>query len=131
MGSEMCIRDRGKQDTATKKVDVQVLGVNHKITTSRYRFTLLQTEPVSDRVKAATLKVAVYENSTAVTNISTVIFDSDSQSIDDRTKEVVLTLADHKFDKRTKYRFILRDSETDIEQSSIEVTIDRAFSDDF
>jgi len=125
------IKGKGKQDTATKKVDVQVLGVNHKITTSRYRFTLLQTEPVSDRVKAVTLKVAVYENSTAVTNISTVIFDSDSQSIDDRTKEVVLTLADHKFDKRTKYRFILRDSETDIEQSSIEVTIDRAFSDDF
>jgi uncharacterized protein (TIGR02687 family) len=125
------IKGKGKQDTATKKVDVQVLGVNHKITTPRYRFTLLQTEPVSDRVKAATLKVAVYENSTAVTNISTITFDSDSQSIDERKKEVVLTLADHKFDKRTKYRLILRDSETDIEQSSIEVTIDRAFSDDF
>ena len=125
------IKGKGKQDTATKKVDVQVLGVNHKITTPRYRFTLLQTEPVSDRVKAATLKVAVYENSTAVTNIASVSFDSDSQSIDDRTKEVVLTLADHKFDKRTKYRLILRDSETDIEQSSTDVTIDRTFSDDF
>ena len=44
---------------------------------------------------------------------------------------LLLTLADVKFDKRTKYRLILRDSETDIEQSSIEVTIDRAFSDDF
>ena len=73
----------------------------------------------------------MYENSTAVTNIVTVTFDSDSQSIDDRTKEVVLTLADHKFDKRTKYRLILRDSETDIEQSSTDVTIDRTFSDDF
>jgi uncharacterized protein (TIGR02687 family) len=125
------IKGKGKQDTATKKVDVQVLGVNHKITTPRYRFTLLQTEPVSDRVRPATLKVAVYDNATAVTNIATVAFDSDSQSIDERKKEVVLTLADVKFDKRTKYRLILRDSETDIEQSSIEVTIDRAFSDDF
>ena len=82
-------------------------------------------------MKPATLKVAVYDNATAVTNIAAVAFDSDSQSIDERTKEVVLTLADLKFDKRTKYRLILRDSETDIEQSSIEVTIDRAFSDDF
>jgi uncharacterized protein (TIGR02687 family) len=125
------IKGKAKGDTATKKVDVQVLGVNHKITTPRYRFTLLQTEPVSDRVKAATLKVAVYEGSTAVTNIAAVTFDSESQSIEDRTKEVVLILADCKFDKRTKYRLILRDSETDIEQSSIDVTIDRAFSDDF
>ena len=125
------VKGKGKGDTATRKVDVQVLGVNHKITTPRYRFTLLQTEPVSDRVKPATLKLAVYEDATAVTNIATVTFDSDSQSIEDRTKEVVLTLADRTFDKRAKYRLILRDSETDIEQSSIEVTIDRAFSDDF
>jgi uncharacterized protein (TIGR02687 family) len=125
------VKGKGKQETATKKVDVQVLGVNHKITTPRYRFMLLQTEPVSDRVKAATLKVAVYEGSTAVTNIASVTFDSESQSIDERTKEVVLTLADRKFDKRTKYRLVLRDSETDIEQSSIDVTIDRTFSDDF
>ncbi|MEI8319641.1 MAG: hypothetical protein WCH79_16985, partial [Planctomycetia bacterium] len=125
------LKGKGKQDTATKKVDVQILGVVHKITTPRYRFTLLQTEPVTDRVKPITLKVAVYEGSTPVTNIGTVTFDSDSQSIDERTKAVILTLEDRTFDKRTKYRLVLRDSETDIEQSSMEVTIDRTFSDDF
>ena len=125
------LKGKGKQDTATKKVDVQILGVVHKITTPRYRFTLLQTEPVTDRVKPITLKVAVYEGGTPVTNIGTVTFDSDSQSIDERTKAVILTLEDRTFDKRTKYRLVLRDSETDIEQSSMEVTIDRTFSDDF
>jgi hypothetical protein len=38
---------------------------------------------------------------------------------------------DRQYDKKTKYRFVLRDAETDIEQQSVDVIIDRAFSDDF
>ena len=44
---------------------VHVLGVNHRITTPKYRFELIQTEPVSDRVKGITLKVAIYEGERA------------------------------------------------------------------
>ena len=40
-------------------------------------------------------------------------------------------LKDRQYDKKTPYRLVLRDAETGIEQQSVEVTIDRAFTDDF
>lgn len=124
---------RGKAAQATKgrQVAVHVLGTNHKITTPRHRFELLQTEAVSDRVKAITLKVAIYDGNDAVTNIETVTFDSASDNLNDRKKWVSLILLDRQYDKRKPYRLVLREAETGIEQQSVEVTIDRAFTDDF
>ncbi len=125
------LKGKGKLETKTKEVGVQVLGVNHRITTPKYRFQLLQTEPVSDRVKGITLKVAIYQGNDPVTNIEKVTFDSTSENMDQRTKQVVLVLEDRQYDKKTKYVLRLRDAESDIEQSTVDVIIDRAFSDDF
>ncbi|MCP4203600.1 MAG: hypothetical protein GY769_16900 [bacterium] len=88
-------------------------------------------EPVSDRARPITLKVAVYEGGEPVTSIETVTFESQSDSIDERQKSVILTLQDQPFDKKTPYRLVLRDSDTGIEQLGVEVTIDRAITDDF
>ena len=46
------IEGKSAKETKTKPVTVQVLGSNHKITTHRHRFELIQMEPVSERVKA-------------------------------------------------------------------------------
>jgi len=125
------VKTKARAETAIKTVGIQVLGVNHKITTPRYRFQLLQTEAVSDRVRPVTGKLAVYDGQTVVTNIATLTFDSNADSIAERTQEVVLTLADTSFDRTTAYRLVLRDAETGIELAGIPVTIDRAFTDDF
>lgn len=125
------IKGKTVEDTKTKPVTVHVLGANHKVTTSRHRFELIQMEAVSDRLKAVTLKVAIYEGNEAVTNVESVTFDSASSNIDERKKWVPLVLQDRQYDKKTPYRLVLRDSETGIEQQSVPVTIDRAFSDDF
>ena len=126
------LKDKKNRDkTKTKSVTVHILGTSHKITTPRHRFELIQMAPVSDRVKPITLKVAVYEGEDPVTNLEAVTFDSASGNIDQRKKWVALTLEDRTYDKRTPYRLILRDAETGIEQESVEVVIDRAFSDDF
>ncbi len=125
------IRGKSAKDTQTKQVTVQVLGANHRITTPRHRFELIQMESVSDRVKAATLKIAVYEGEEPITNIETVTFDSVSDNMNDRRKWVPLVLQDRQYDKKTPYRLVLRDAETGIEQQSVEVIIDRAFTDDF
>ena len=71
-GNQRQVGQRNQDEAVT----VHVLGNNHKITTSRHRFEMIQMEPVSDRVKAVTLKVAVYEGDEPVTNIETVTFDS-------------------------------------------------------
>lgn len=125
------VRGKSAQDTKTKPVTVQVLGSNHRITTAFCRFQLIQMEPVSERVKAVTLRVAVYEGEEPVTDIQTVKFDSASGNLDERKKWVNLVLKERQYSKKTPYRLVLRDAETGIEQQSVEVVIDRAFSDDF
>ena len=125
-------KDKGaREETKITTVTVHVLGNKHKITTSRHRFELIQMEQVSDRVKALTLRVAVYEGAEPVTNVETVTFDSASGNMDERKKWVQLVLKDRQYDKKTAYRLVLRDAETDVEHQSAEVTIDRAYSDDF
>jgi uncharacterized protein (TIGR02687 family) len=125
------IKGRGVEDTRNKPVEVHVLGAKHKITTSRHRFELIQMEPVSERVKAVTLKVAIYEEAEPVTKVETVKFDSASGNMDERKKWINLVLVDRLYDKQKRYRLVLRDAETGIEQESVDVTVDKAFSDDF
>ncbi|MGA2618059.1 MAG: BREX-1 system phosphatase PglZ type A [Thermoguttaceae bacterium] len=125
------IKGKSVEETKTKRVAVHVLGMNHRITTSRHRFELIQTEAVSDRMKPITLKVAIYEGEEPVTSIESVTFDSTSDNIDERKKWVYLTLQERQYDRKTPYRLVLRDAETGIEQQSVPVIIDRAFSDDF
>jgi uncharacterized protein (TIGR02687 family) len=125
------IRGKSAQETKIKQVTVQVLGTSHRITTPQHRFQLIQMEPVSERVKPITLKVAVYEGEEAVTDIQTVKFDSASANLDERKKWVNLVLKDRQYNKKTRYRLVLRDAETGIEQQSVDVIIDRAITDDF
>jgi aspartate-semialdehyde dehydrogenase len=125
-------KDKGARDeTKITTVTVHVLGSKHKITASRHRFELIQMEPVSERVKALTLRVAVYEGAESVTNVETITFDSASGNMDERKKWVQLVLKDRQYDKKTLYRLVLRDAATDVEHQSAEVTIDRAYGDDF
>ncbi|UVT18290.1 MAG: BREX-1 system phosphatase PglZ type A (plasmid) [Nitrospira sp.] len=120
-----------REDTKVKSVTVHVLGASHKVTTNRHRFELIQVEPVSERVKPITLKVAIYEGDNVVTNVETVTFDSTSDKMDERKKWVHVVLQDHQYHKNTAYRLVLRDADTGIEQQSVPVTIDRVFADDF
>jgi len=108
-----------------------VLGASHKITTARHRFELIQLEPVNERVKGVTLKVAVYDSEEPVTNIESVTFDSGSDNFDERKKWVHLVLQERQYNKKTPYRLVLRDAETGVEHESVPVVIDRAFTDDF
>ena len=81
--------------------------------------------------KPITLKVAIYEGEEAVTDLQAVKFDSASGNLDERKKWINLVLKERQYNKKTPYRLVLRDAETGIEQQSVEVIIDRAFTDDF
>ena len=112
---------------------MQVLGTSHKITAAKHRFELIQTDAVSDRVKPVTLKVAIYEvdQTTPISDVQNLTFDSTSESLDLRKKWVMLTLGDATYNRQKAYRLVLRDADTGIEHLSVPVTIDRAFTDDF
>ena len=119
--------------TQTRHVQVHVLGSSHKITAARHRFELIQTDPVSERVKAITLKIAIYEagETTPLSNVQNLTFDSDSDNLDQRKKQVLLTISHAAYNKQANYRLVLLDADSGIEHESIPVTIERAFTDDF
>ena len=94
------IRGKSAQETKTKLVTVQVLGTNHRITSAYCRFQLIQMEPVSDRVKPITLKVAVYEGEEPVADLQTVKFDIVSGDMEDRKKWIKLVLKDRQYNKK-------------------------------
>ena len=83
---------------------------------------------VKDRAALAMIEAG--ERSGELTR-ETVIIDSTSGNMDERKKWVNLVLQDRQYNKKIPYRLVLRDAETGIEQQSVEVTIDRAFTDDF
>jgi len=125
------VRGKEKEKTREKTVGVQVLGQDYRITTGRHRFEILQTEAVSERVKSVTHKIGIYAGSEPVSDIQTVTFDSVSQEMADRKKEVILTLKNMVFSNTKKYRLVFRNANTDIDEQSIPVRIDRAFTSDF
>ena len=124
------LRGTKAAQTMVQKVGVQVLGTTHKITTALHRFFLLQTDVVSDRRTPLTAKVAVYVGARPVTSVETVVFDSESDSMDKLKQAVKLRLGKGPFDKSTPYRLVLRDVDTDAEVQSVPVVIDRSFDDD-
>lgn len=125
------IEGKSKAQTQTKEVEVIIVGQNHKITTSKHRFQFIQAEPVSDRVKAVTLKIGIYDGEIPVTELAKETFKSTSDSMSERTRLVPLTLLDKTFDNKKNYHLRLIDNETGIEKSRHTVTIDKAFHDDF
>ncbi|MCF8014963.1 MAG: BREX-1 system phosphatase PglZ type A, partial [Chromatiaceae bacterium] len=117
--------------TKTRSVGVSVLGNNFKVTTNRHRFQLMQNEPVGERVKPVTLKVAIYDGEEPVTNVETLTFDSTSTDMNHWQKTLSLTLEGRAFDSKRVYQLILREAETGVEEARFDVTIDLLFANDF
>ena len=125
------LKGKSAEKTKVKTVPVHVLGSQPKITTNRHRFQLIQTESVSDRIKAVTLQVAIYDGDSIISSIETVTFDSQSNDMNDRSQWVSLSLQGKTYNNKKLYHLILRNVETSVEEQRMEVTIDLAFSNDF
>lgn len=120
-----------REESKSAKVNVQLLGQEPRITTPRYRFEFIQTDKVTPRLQPLTVTVGVYRGSSLVTTLETIVFDSESDRMDDRKREAMLELAAGQYHKSEDFRLILRDSETQAEVLTSPVTIDRSFDDDF
>jgi uncharacterized protein (TIGR02687 family) len=119
-----------REQAKTGTVTVQVIGSRPKITTQKHKFNLIQMEPVTDKIRPITVKIAIYDGNEPVSAIETVTFDSDSSNLEDLKKSVFVTLQDCEFDRSKPYRLVLKDMDN-IEIQSIDVTIDRMIADDF
>ena len=81
------------EKTDTKQpVDVRVIENQLSIRSSRVRFRIMQTDPVSQDRRARSITVGLYDNDKPVSQIKEFTLDSASDSLDARTTWVDLTL---------------------------------------
>ncbi len=127
---------KGKQaeGAVSRTTGVTVMGQNFRISTLRYRFQLVQTEAVSDRVKPLIIKVGLYDISSGlepVSNLEMLQLASTSASLDDKLNEVWLTLDNRVYDSQKSYALVIQNAETGIEEARVDVAINLAFGMDF
>lgn len=125
-------RSKRAQRTKVTKASASVLGNQHRITTNQHVFTLLQTEPVGDRVLPCTLVVGLFnQHGEAVSSTAQIRLDSEDADLSHRQTKLPLTLLPQAVQPGNQHYLILTDADTDVEYQRIEVRIDLAIENDF
>jgi uncharacterized protein (TIGR02687 family) len=125
------LEGKAAEATATRKVDVSLLGSSRKIVNNMQRFEFIQNDAVSDRVQARTLLVSIREGSEPISNEVALTFASDSDRMEDRKQTARLMLKAGQHDKNKQYALVMVDAESKAEVDRIAFSIDLAFSNDF
>jgi uncharacterized protein (TIGR02687 family) len=123
---------KGRDRTRVTKVGLAPLFHATRITTSRHRFTITQTEAVSSRVQPVTARIALFDGDQQISNAEVVTFDSTASDMNLWKKDVWLTLAHHSFNSSKTYHLIVRNTEDQLDIFPPHpVTISLAFENDF
>ncbi len=125
---------RGKKMVQHEKQPVGVVVKTQpvKIVNNIDKISFIQTEPVGDRFVARQLDVYIINNQgQEVSSREGIKFDSQSQSMDERSRDVRLKLIGSDFDRHVSYTLVLENTGTQIRYNQYAVTIDLVFQDDF
>lgn len=122
--------EKSKEATRMRDVEVSILGNVQRFTNKIQRFPFIQTEPVSERNQAVTLKIGVYDGDEPVTNVETVTFDSKSPKMEDWKKFVTLSLMSKSYSREKPYSLRLI-KENGIVVQDINIIIDLVYDNDF
>ena len=125
------LEGKAAEATATRKVDVSLLGSSRKIVNNMQRFEFIQNDAVTERVQARTLLISVREGNEPISNEVALTFASDSDRMDERKQTARLMLKAGHYDKSRQYALVLIDAESKAEVDRIAFSIDLAFSNDF
>jgi uncharacterized protein (TIGR02687 family) len=118
------------EKSEVRSVGVSLLGAYKKLVTNRPVYKFIQTDQVSDRMKALTLKISLRDGNDLISNEETVTFDSASASLDERRKSVKLSLRTGTYDNKKEYFLVLRNMD-ETEYERMPINIDIAFANDF
>jgi uncharacterized protein (TIGR02687 family) len=113
------------------RVGVSLLGSVKKVVTNIPKFTFIQTDAVSPRMKPRTLKISLRHGNDLISSEETLTFDSDSHVMDERKKTVRLPLKSGQFNNKHTYALVLRHADDDTEYDRVPIMIDIAFANDF
>lgn len=141
MPQEICVpvitvkklRGRASETVSVTRVGAALLGNLTRIVNNVQRFEFIQTEAVSERTLPRTLQISLRDDKgDLISNEQTVTFDSSSSSMDDRRKNIQLTLRAGSYDRAKNYYLVAIDNDAVVKEFlRMPITIDIAFSSDF
>lgn len=116
----------------TKTVQIMLVSLIQKITNLITTLDFIQSEPVSDVVKATTFRLYfVSEDGEKISNENLYIADNRDAASQNRIFRMRFTFKNKKYDKDKHYYLVAYDDSNDLEVFRHAVVMDLAFADDF
>jgi uncharacterized protein (TIGR02687 family) len=119
------------EDVKTRPVSISILGSTNKVVTSKQRFEFIQTDAVSERVLARSVRISLRDGDSLISDEQALTFDSTSNLLDERKRSVFLTIRTGNYELHKCYDLVVRDAETNYEVLRHPVQVDLAFGNDF
>jgi uncharacterized protein (TIGR02687 family) len=117
---------------AKQKVGVVPLNSPVRIVSNIDRIQLLQTDSIGDKFKARELELWIESpKGERVSAIESLLFDSASDKLDDRKRNISIKLEGIGFDRNLSYKLIMKDADASQAITTHSVNIDLAIEDDF
>ena len=122
--------ERGHMET--KNAEIALVSMVQKITNKITMMDFIQSEPVSDTVKATTYKIFfISEDNEKISNENSYIADSREPNAQKRIFRMKFQFKDKKYDKDKQYFLVVYDENTGLESFRHPIIMDLAFADDF
>ena len=122
--------ERGHMET--KNAEIALVSIVHKITNLITSMDFIQSDAVSDTVKAAKYRIFfLSEDNEKISNENSYVADSREENAQKRIFRMRFTFKNKKYDKNKQYYLVVYDEESGLEQWRQPVIMDIAFADDF
>lgn len=122
--------ERGHMET--KNAEIALVSIVHKITNLITSMDFIQSDAVSDTVKAAKYRIFfLSEDNEKISNENSYVADSREENAQKRIFRMRFTFKNKKYDKDKQYYLVVYDKESGLEQWRQPVIMDIAFADDF
>jgi hypothetical protein len=113
-------------------VDVQILDTNRKVSNNRQRFSFIQTAKVEGKTLPRTLRVGFYsKDGHLISDEPVLTFDSASDQMQDRQRNVMITVKAGTYSKTDDYYLVMTDDDTGAEYMKIRYHISLGIMDEF
>ncbi len=117
--------------TETRAVSVVLASHATRVTTNQQSWKFIQTERVDERRYALRATVGIYDGLRPVSDVKSLVFDSESDSMADRERLVRLTLASESFSRSRTFDLVVRNADDGTEVLKQPLTLDIAFTNEF
>ena len=127
-------RGADAESTQVRLVGVSLLSQVNRVVNSHQRFELLQSDPVSEKVKPRTITAMIRDadlDDRPISDSQTIRFDSASDNVNSLKKELSLTIAAGVTGKRSNCALVLSDADTGVEVGRYPLVVDISFAAEF